>query len=275
MFSQTSFLPGRDCDWCRRALGDARSNARFCSRKCRQSAFRARRLRRSETLQTTPLKFAYADPPYPGKAKECYGDQPTYAGEVDHPSLIDRLTTDYDGWALSTGAYALREILPLCPKSVRVCAWVKPIGVSSLTFGMHNTWEPLIVVPGRRLRPGKRDWLRAMPARGGGELIGRKPIAFCVWMFDLLGMLPGDAFDDLFPGSGIVARTWSELSHACSGDRLEAKTVARGSSDGTSVVAGPQRQLFDSVAEVPDDMSFAAADDAGVGDGFSHLSPDK
>jgi hypothetical protein len=145
-------------------------------------------------------------------AKSCYGDQPTYAGEVDHAQLIASAAAANDGWALSTGAYALKQILPLCPEGVRVCAWVKPIGVSSRTFGLHNVWEPLIVWPGRRLRPGKRDFLIADPARGGGTLIGRKPIKFCVWLFECLGMMPGDFLTDVFPGTGIVGRTWAELN---------------------------------------------------------------
>lgn len=141
-----------------------------------------------------------------------YKGHPDYAGEVDHKKLIASLLQSYDGWALSTGAYALREVLPLCPPEVRVCAWVKPIGVSGQTYGIHNAWEPLIVMPGRQLRPGKRDWLSAQPARkGGSTLIGRKPEAFCVWMFELLGMLPGDTLDDLFPGSGIVGAAWKEV----------------------------------------------------------------
>ena len=130
-----------------------------------------------------PLRFAYADPPYPGRARKYYGDQPTFAGEVDHAALIASLTTSYDGWALSTSEDALRWILPLCPEGARVCPWVKPIGAAPATYGLHNTWEPLIVVQGRRLRPGRRDWLRAMPARGGGDLPGRKPIAFCAFLF--------------------------------------------------------------------------------------------
>jgi len=63
-----------------------------------------------------------------------------------------------------------------------------------------------------------------MPARFGGELPGRKPIAFCAWLFDCLGMVPGDTLDDLFPGTGIVARAWGELSsRKCAkiDDRLE------------------------------------------------------
>lgn len=75
---------------------------------------------------------------------------------------------------------------------------MKPIGVPSTTRGKHCTWEPLIVLPGRRLRPGFRDWLCASPARGGGTLIGRKPLAFCAFLFQQLGLLPGDELADLF-----------------------------------------------------------------------------
>lgn len=208
----------RFCAWCRSALATTKRSARFCSRRCRQSAFRIRRRHQVVSLVDRKLRYGYADPPYPGFAKSLYGDQPTYAGEVDHVKLIASLLQEYDGWALSTGAYALREILPLCPPGVRVCAWVKPIGVSSRTRGLHNAWEPLIVMPGRRLTPGKRDWLSAQPARGGGNLPGRKPIAFCAFLFDALGMLPGDTLDDLFPGTGIVSRAWEEVSRAAVAD---------------------------------------------------------
>lgn len=202
----------RLCHWCKEVKFFARRDARFCSRRCRQSAFRIRRRHLADTRSASPLRVAYADPPYPGKAAECYKDQPSFAGEVDHAALIVSLEAMYDGWALSTGAYALREVLPLCPAGVRVCAWVKPIGVSSLTFGLHNSWEALIVSPARRRRPGKRDWFSAQPARGGGKLMGRKPLAFCAFLFDALGMLPGDSLEDLFPGTGIVSRAWEEVS---------------------------------------------------------------
>ncbi len=152
------------------------------------------------------MRFAYADPPYPGMAWRCYRGE-----EVDHVELVARLVT-YDGWALSTSARALSYVLPLCPSDARVCAWVKPIGASSRTYGLHNTWEPVIVGPGRQLRPGTRDWLSAQPARLEGTLIGRKPTSFCAWLFELMGMLPGDSLDDLFPGTGIVARSWRVAS---------------------------------------------------------------
>lgn len=147
-----------------------------------------------------------------------YADQPSFGGEVDHEALIASLTMSWTtgrlfGWALSTSSKALRTILPLCPAGARVCAWVKPNAPHPQTYGLHSRWEPLIVVGGRNSRPGVRDWLQAYPARlGGSDLIGRKPIAFCAWLFDCLGMVPGDRLEDLFPGSGMVGRAWSELS---------------------------------------------------------------
>lgn len=207
-------MTGTPCRWCD-APTQGRGDRQFCGRKCRQAAFRLRRLaepHRRHLVQTTPARLAYADPPYPGRAKRYYGDQPTYAGEVDHPRLIEEMTTHYDGWALSTASDALADILPMCPRSVRVCAWVKPIGVSRRTWGLRSTWEPLIVSPARHLRPGKRDWLAAQPARKGGKLIGRKPLAFCAFLFAALGAQSGDTLADLFPGTGIVGRAWREWS---------------------------------------------------------------
>jgi len=144
-------------------------------------------------------------------AKKYYGREPSYAGEVEFSALIRRLST-YDGWALSTSARSLRDILPLCPPEARVCAWIKPGGAPPRTFGLHNVWEPVIVLQARRLRPGRRDALYIHPARlGGSDLIGRKPLQFCAWLFEALGADPGDSFDDLFPGSGIVSSAWREF----------------------------------------------------------------
>ncbi len=163
------------------------------------------------------MRMCYADPPYPGKAV-LYKNEPTFAGEVDHVELIASLRSSYDGWALSTSADALKYVLSLCPEGVHVLPWVKPNGVARATIGKHNSWEPLIVWPGRELPPGFRDWLYAKPARSGGSLLGRKPIAFCAFMFRALGILPGDELVDLYPGTGIVGRCFAELSRGCSGD---------------------------------------------------------
>lgn len=211
--SPTAANDGHICGWCRSRLEDPR--ARYCGRKCRQAAFRLRRRQTTDAANELPGTFAYADPPYPGLAAKYYKGEVTYGGEVDHRELVLSLeASGYTGWALSTSQAALRDVLPLCPAGARICAWVKPIGASTRTFGLHNTWEPLIVVRGRQVRPGKPDWLRAQPARGGGALPGRKPIAFCAWLFDCLGMLPGDRLVDLFPGTGVVSRAWASLTPA-------------------------------------------------------------
>ena len=209
----------RFCAWCKGPIPDtAHPASRFCQRKCRQAAFRLRRVSRLEQGHSEgPLVFSYADPPYPGLAARYYSDQDSYAGEVDHPRLIAELEAqrqggEIAGWALSTSKKACRWLLPLCPEEAELCVWVKPIGACPATRGPHNCWEALIVVCGRRRQPGTRDWLAAQPARGGGELMGRKPIAFCAWLFELLGMEPGDELRDLFPGTGVVGTAWRELS---------------------------------------------------------------
>jgi hypothetical protein len=237
------------CDWCKGEIpaGVAVSSSRrFCKKACRQSAWRLRQ-RASGTVATSdgttpPGSFRYADPPYPGLAAKYYRKEATFAGEVDFAQLVaeleaSRVAGESLGWALSTSARSLREILPLCPPIARVCAWVKPIGACSRTYGIHNTWEPLIVMPGRHLRPGKRDWLRAAPARGGGRLPGRKPIAFCAWLFELLGMLPGDTLIDMYPGTGAISRAWAELS------RRTAATPAPGASLEAMADAEPSREI--------------------------------
>lgn len=235
----------RVCSWCRSELGaTARGDSVFCGRKCRQAAFRVRRRRTTVHLVDRPLRFAYADPPYPGRARRYYGRESSFGGEVDHAALIASLEA-FDGWALSTAADALRAVLPLCPPSARVCAWVKPIGTSTRTLGLHNTWEPLIVVSGRRLRGGVRDWLSAQPARFGGELMGRKPLKFCGWLFDTLGMLPGDELADLFPGTGIVGRAWREVSLRSSTTRAVAHAGVGDASPapGADASPGAERRL--------------------------------
>lgn len=208
------------CDWCREKPVDVSRRQRFCGRKCRQAAWRLARLScSSDAVPAGPglepgARFAYADPPYLNLA-HYYKNEPSYGGEVDHAQLIARLQSGgYAGWALSTSPKALRQLLPLVPEHAHLCPWVKPIGVPPLTYGLHTTWEALIVVGGRKRRPGVRDFLYAQPARKEGTLIGRKPIAFCAFLFDALGMLPGDTLDDLFPGTGIVSRAWAELGAA-------------------------------------------------------------
>lgn len=178
------------------------------------------------------MRLAYADPPYPGQAKRHYGDQDSYGGEVDHAELIARLEDEYpDGWALSTSASALQEVLSLCPRhrsatkrfamdsGVRVAIWnvtsSAPPGPPSRWWW---SWEPVIIRGGnwRRSDPCDlvRDHLSAANLAGfrGARIVGEKPEAFAYWVFNLLGAGPGDELHDLFPGSGAITEAWERFS---------------------------------------------------------------
>jgi hypothetical protein len=224
----------RVCAWCRGPIpAAARRDAVCCSVRCRQARHRftrgaepsrpaggPRRVTADPSrLQRTlrPLRLAYADPPYPGKAW-MYRGHPDYAGEVDHAALIRRLGL-YDGWALSTSATALPAVLALCPPGVRVAAWHRGERPARSRWPL-NAWEPVIYRGGRPADPSRPDALQTrrvdslvcgvsalttLPTR----VTGTKPAAFCRWVFDLLGAAPGDTLDDLFPGSGAVTRAWT------------------------------------------------------------------
>lgn len=163
------------------------------------------------------MRFAYADPPYPGKA-DYYSGEPTYAGEVDHRGLVDRLVADFpDGWALSTSSEALRDVLPLCPPGVRVGSWHRNVRYGK---GVHplSGWEPLIVFRGRRYSTAvSNPVVNRLTYEGRydsfpGALIGMKPPEFAVWLFRQLNASRGDDVVDLFPGSGAVGRAWAIYS---------------------------------------------------------------
>lgn len=162
------------------------------------------------------MRFAYADPPYPGQSKRWYGNHPDYAGEVDHAELIGRLCRDYpDGWALSTSGPALREVLPLCPPDARMAVWhitntqPPPHGQGP----WHWCWEAVIIRGGRTRESGD-PMMRNILACGhragflGATIAGQKPPPFSRWVFGLLGARPDDQIDDLFPGSGAIGSEW-------------------------------------------------------------------
>lgn len=224
----------RFCGWCRAAIDARRIDARWCSKACRQAAHRAKfrgvARARATSHSSEPRHIAYADPPYPGKA-HLYEGHPDYAGEVDHRDLIRRLSCSYDGWALSTSAAALPMVLAECVAQdlhdVRVAAWAKGRARPHATARVLNAWEPVVWIPARMVAPaGQRDGLPqvedaliGVASRRRSTLptavIGMKPPAFCYWIFDLLAAVPGDTFDDLYPGSGLVSWCWREYaSHA-------------------------------------------------------------
>ena len=206
----------RVCAWCRSQLAPtARGDARTCSRRCRQAVWRLEQRRARSVAAGSPRQLVYADPPYPGLAARYYGGEDSYAGEVDHAQLVASLIAAADGWALSTSAAALGDVLSLLQDvdGWRVCAWCKPRPTyADRSLGIHSCWEPLIVRPARRSAPAVSDTLTAHAARGEGDLIGRKPQRFVAWLLDLLGADPAlDELGDWFPGSGIVGRSWLAL----------------------------------------------------------------
>ena len=221
------------CDWCETPLAGKRSDALTCSKSCRQARWRAHILATAQDRATHPLRFCYADPPYPGNA-HLYKGHPHYAGEVDLKPLLSQIDL-YDGWALSTSAAALHAILVLLTSmgiTHRIAIWIKRPRPHK-TAHILNGWEPLLYHPMRgsvaarathdtSSRPGAArqdqviDTLWTKRPRRRPTLptacLGMKPPEFCVWMFKLIGARPGDHFDDLFPGSGIVQRTWIDYT---------------------------------------------------------------
>lgn len=157
------------------------------------------------------MNFAIADPPYPGQARKHYSKHPDYAGEVDHKRLIDQLA-HFDAWALCTSSVALYDVLPMCPRTVRIASWVKPFASFKPNVNPAYAWEPVLFVPGRKCKrdqPTIRDWHSANITVKKG-VAGAKPESFCFWLFDLLGTEPGDEMTDLFPGTGGVSQAWEK-----------------------------------------------------------------
>lgn len=212
------------CAWCGGPIADGkRVDARTCETKCRKAwnrFVRAVQSARAVDVGRVPpagdvdaRRFGYADPPYPGLARRYYG-QP----EVDHVALIAELRERFpDGWALSTSSEAVRWVHALCPPETRQAVWVRGARHVRATRPLC-AWEALLVCGGRPLVAAVEDVLvlpfgarfRSHP----GALVGMKPPAFSVWLFKLLGARPGDAFVELFPGSGAVARAWSVFAEA-------------------------------------------------------------
>lgn len=156
------------------------------------------------------MRFAYADPPYPGQAAR-YSN----GSEVNLRLLIAHLQ-EFDGWALSTSAAALLDVWKLVPEA-RCAAWAKTYASNGWSR-VRWSWEPvLFVTPSKGLRPGERsevwDSLVCAPncavgswseisGKGGGS----KPYEFVHWVMELLGMSDDDELSDIFPGSGAVSR---------------------------------------------------------------------
>lgn len=159
------------------------------------------------------MRFAHADPPYLGCCKRYdhyHPDGFCWDNPATHHQLVLRLLAEYpDGWALSCSTPSLRHILPLCPDTARVAAWVKPFAVFKRNVRNAYTWEPVILYGGRVSSkdgaPVTRDHLAESITLKRG-LTGAKPERFNRWVLDMLGYIDGeDTLDDLYPGTGGMA----------------------------------------------------------------------
>jgi hypothetical protein len=154
------------------------------------------------------MRIAYADPPYPGCAHRYVENM-----EVNHARLIAKLDLDYDGFILHTSSTALREIIKMCPNTVRIMAWVKPFAAFKRNVSVAYAWEPIIVKACRKPmvthRIIMRDWVSSSITLKKG-LVGAKPEAVIRWAIEMVGAQPCDELDDLFPGTGIISEIWNE-----------------------------------------------------------------
>jgi hypothetical protein len=102
----------------------------------------------------------------------------------------------------------------MCPRDVRVAAWVKPFASFKKHVTRAWTWEPVIfrfhrARPRPITGPTWRDHVSAPIAMRKG-FPGAKPAAFCFWVFEGLNLDPTDHFCDVFPGSGAVTEAWQK-----------------------------------------------------------------
>lgn len=182
------------------------------------------------------VKLAIADPPYLGRADRWYGDgrgsgrtradaggyrglngrkpdhHPDAAAWDDpetHVALINRLHAEYDGWAVAGHATSASLMLECAPPGAQLAIWGRPNAVPG-GGRVINTWEPVLVYVPRSRRDRYsglrvRDLLVASVRPQG--FLGSKPPEWTRWVLDLLGHDPAtDIVEDLFPGSGSVAR---------------------------------------------------------------------
>ena len=114
---------------------------------------------------------------------------------------------------MSAAMYSLKEIIAIAPADARLAAWVKPWSAFKPGVDPAYTWEPVLFKTARKASkhtPTVKDHLICNITLKKG-LCGAKPRDFCFWVFDLLGMKPGDELVDVFPGTGIVGRCWEEM----------------------------------------------------------------
>jgi len=158
------------------------------------------------------MRYAYADPPYIDQAKRHYKNE-TICMEVNHRVLLGYLCQNFDGWAMSCSSTSLQRILKMdtCPSDIRIGSWVKPFASFKPNVNPAYTWEPVVYWrPKKRSREEstiKDHLIENITLKKG--LAGAKPIRFCFWVFQLLGIDENDELIDVFPGTGIVTSAWN------------------------------------------------------------------
>lgn len=171
---------------------------------------------RSTRTGLSRVRFAYADPPYVGKAHKHYAQEAAAVGrvasEIDHVALIERLVSEFpDGWALSCTSTSARWLWSLTPDDTRMLAWVKPFAMPKKNVYPMYAWEPVLMRGGRRQPPSASapDWHLASRSNMRPDVTltakGAKPLTFCLWLLKCLGFERGDEMVDLFPGTETMA----------------------------------------------------------------------
>jgi hypothetical protein len=204
----------RTCEWCNGAMPrDARVDAVTCSKSCRQARHRFR-IKPCDLVAEVRKRFGFADPPYPGLSRKYYGKEVTFAGEVDHRELIERMLAEFpDGWALCTSAKALRAVWLQCPPETRLSIFNRG-SRACVSYHARSAYEAVLIYGGRERKMEPSEVLDDVLTWGGRQhshpdaLVGMKPAPFCEWVFRQLGAQRGDELVDIFPGSGAVSRAW-------------------------------------------------------------------
>ena len=180
------------------------------------------------------MRAAYADPPYLGCGKSHYGKLHEQAGDYDdpmtHKRLIERLTDEYEAWALSCHEPSLHILRPWCPEDCRTGAWVKPFAAFRPGVTHAYTWEPVIFRFSRKRTKQQdtwRDFIEAEPPAVKEPITmrrgftGAKPEKFCFWLFEALNLQDGDEFHDLFPGSGAVTAAYEKWRNRANSEQFK------------------------------------------------------
>jgi hypothetical protein len=192
----TDATGARICSVCHAKLATVRG--RFCSRLCRQAAWRLR------TGRGAPIKVVRTAE---GKPSLRFALLDVVRSARLPPTLIDDLK-GLHGWAIAAAPGAVPKIFGLFGRLS-----VPPPRLFVFSFG--TTWQGLIVASPRPPLGGIPDVFRVgsrpgetPPTLRRGQ---RRPLAFGAWVVGLLGMQRGDHLVSRHGSDGVIERAWLEL----------------------------------------------------------------